>query len=247
MAKFGSDQVGFMLIDGYSVLGVTTELKEEFEAETEETTPFGSSAETHAFTGVTSAKLEQSGFFDDDAGSSNDALVAGNGLLRVVCYGVEGNTIGKNFVGFSGALQTKYKRSVKVKELHKASAEYIGSGAMDEGKILHAHGAETAAGNTKSTSVDNAAESTAGGAGYLELSALTLGGYDDFHLTIQDSADNVTFADITGGAFTVNTTAPAAQRLTIAGTIRRYTACIWAFAGAGAGPSATFMAGLVRN
>lgn len=248
MAKYNSAQVAFLLIDGYSVLGVTTELSEDHEGKTEETTPFGASAETHAYVGIVASKMSQGGFFDDDAGSSNEALIAGNGSSRVVCYGVEGNTIGKNFVGFAGALQTKYTRTAKVGALHKASAEYIGSGAKDEGKILHALGAETTAtGNTQASSVDNAAASTSGGAGYLEVSALTLGGYTNVQVVLQDSADNITFADITGGSFTANTSAPAAQRLTISGTIRRYTACRWAFSGAGAGQSVTFMAGIVRN
>lgn len=246
--RFNSSNIAFLLIDGYSVLGVTTDLTEDYTAKTEETTPLGSADETHAFTGLLSSKMSQSGFFDDAAGSSNDALVAGNGSSRVVCYGVEGNIIGKNFVGFAGALQTNYKRLQKVGALHKASADYVGSGQKNEGKILHAHGAETTAtGNTQASSVDNAASSATGAVGYLEVSALTLGGYTNAIVTLQDSADNITFADISGGAFTAKTAAPAAQRLVIAGTIRRYVACRWAYTGAGTGESVTFMAGIVRS
>lgn len=246
MSKFGSDKVAFLLIDGYSVLGVTTDLTEDHTAKTEETTPLGSADETHGFTGLISAKMSQSGFFDDAAGSSNDALVAGNGSLRVVCYGVEGNTIGKNFVGFAGALQTNYKRGMKVGELHKASAEYIGSGAKNEGKILHAlGGAATATGNTQASSIDNGASSANGGAGYLELSDIALGGYTSFTVTLQDSADNVTFADI--GSFTASTGSRIGQRILLGGTIRQYTACRWVFAGAGSGQIAYFMAGIVRS
>lgn len=246
--RYNSSNIAFLLIDGYSVLGVTTDLSEEYDAKTEETTPLGSADETHAFTGLVSAKMSQSGFFDDVAGSSNDALVAGNGSSRVVCYGVEGNTIGQNFVGFAGALQTNYKRSPKVGELHKASADYIGSGVKDEGKILHALGAETTAtGNTQATSVDNAAQSTDGGSGYLELSALTLGGYTSLQVVLEHSVDNITYADHGSGSFTAKTTAPAAQRIALSGTIYRYTSCRWAFLGAGTGETATFMAGIVRS
>jgi len=245
--KYNSSNIAFLLIDGYSVLGVTTDLTEDYTAKTEETTPLGAADETHAFTGLLFSKMSQSGFFDDAAGSSHATLVDGNGLLRVVCYGVEGNTAGKNFVGFSGALQTQYRRGLKVGDLHKASADYVGSGAKNEGKILHAHGAETTVGNTQATGVDNAASSATGAVGYLEVSALTLGGYTNAIVTLQDSADNITFADISGGAFTANTAAPAAQRLVIAGTIRRYTFIRWAYTGAGTGQSITFMAGIVRT
>ncbi len=248
MARYGSDKVAFLLIDGYSVLGTTTTLTEDHTAKMEETTPLGAADETYDFTGITSSKMSQQGYFDDAAGSSNDALVSGNGSKRVICYGVEGNTAGKQFVGFAGALQTTYKREAKKGALHRASADYTGSGAKEDGRIVHAHGTETTAtGNTQGSSVDNAAASTNGGAVYLQLSYLILDTYTSFQVVMQDSADNVTFADIAGASFAANTSSPAAQRLSIAGTIRRYTCCRWVFSGSGSGQSAQFMAGIVRD
>jgi hypothetical protein len=116
---------------------------------------------------------------------------------------------------------------------------------VEEGVVLHAHAAETADGDTTATSVDNAAQTTAGGAVYLQVSALTLGGFDDLLVTVQDSADDVTYADLQ--AFAAVSSAPAAQRVARSGTIRRYAAVAWTFEGAGSGQSATFLVGLVRN
>ena len=248
MTTYSSANVAFLLIDGFSVLGVTTEISAESPLKREEVTPLGASAEVYASAGITSTKMSQKGYFDDATGSSHEALAGRNGTSRIICFGVEGNTIRKNFIGLSGAIQTQYDPGIKVGELHKSSAEYIGSAAKEDGKILHAHGAKTAAtGNTQASSVNNGASSASGGSGFFELSALTLGGYTNFQAVLQDSADNITFADITGGAFTAKTTSPAAQRLTLSGTIRQYTACRWAFSGAGSGNTATFMAGIVRN
>ena len=142
MSRYSSRNVGFLLIDGYSVLGTTTKLEDTHEGKIEETTPLGTAYETYEYVGLNSSELSQDGFFDDSANGSNDALIAGNGFSRLVCYGVEGNTIGKNFIGLSGALQTKYIRESKVGELHKAKAEYKGSGVKEDGKILHAHKVE---------------------------------------------------------------------------------------------------------
>lgn len=238
-----------MLVNGYSILGVTTDITIESPLQIEDVTPLGASAEVFASTGMTSSKMSQKGLFDDAAGSSHEALVGGNGATRIICYGVEGNTIGKNFLGLAGAIQTKYNPEIKVGELHKAIAEYIGSGvAREDGKILHTNSAETTAtGNTQAASVNNSAQTTAGGSGYLELSALTLGGYTDFQVILQHSTDNITFVDHGSGTFTAKTLAPAAQRLVISGTIYQYTACRWVFSGAGTGESATFMAGITRN
>lgn len=246
MGKFGSNQCGFLLIDGYDVLGVTTQIEDNVEALIEETTALGDTWQEHEYTNIRRASIAQEGFFDDAAGSSNAALVAGPGTSRVLCYNVEGNTIGKKFVGYSGAMQAKYVRVASRGELHKANAEYQGNGVVEEGKILHAHGAETAAsGNTQASSVDNGASSSAGGSGYLQANALTLGGYTNVVVKVQHSADNVVFADLI--TFTAVTAAPTAERKTVAGTVNRYLAASWAFTGAGAGQSVTFLTGFKRN
>lgn len=87
-------------------------------------------------------------------------------------------------------------------------------------------------------------KTNAGGAGYLEVTALTLGGYTSVTVAIRDSDDDITFADLV--SFAVVTAAPEAQRVTVSGAVERYLAQSVTFNGAGAGPSITYFAGFAR-
>jgi hypothetical protein len=75
------------------------------------------------------------------------------------------------------------------------------------------------------TSIDGAAQSTAGATAVLHItqSAGAMAG-NDWEIKIQDSANNSTFADI--GAFTADGSAATAETLVIAGTIRRYVRAV---------------------
>jgi hypothetical protein len=74
---------------------------------------------------------------------------------------------------------------------------------------------------TNGSSVDDGASSAFGLQAYLQVFALT---GTDVTVKIQDSADNASFADLSGAAFTAVTTAPGTQRIAIsnAATVRRY-------------------------
>ena len=93
--------------------------------------------------------------------------------------------------------------------------------------------------------VDNAAATTAGGVAYLGASVLALGSYTNVIITVEDSANNSSFATI--GTFTAITAVPASQRLEISGTIRRYTRTLATFTGSGSSESITSAVGLARN
>ena len=191
MAKYGSDKVAFLLIDGYSVLGSVTDLKEGIEAVTEETTPLGASWVTHEAVGLKQATLEQSGFYDDAVNGVHLALVGANGTSRVVNYGVEGNTLGSAVVCWRGVMQANYQRIVSRGALHKANATYKVNGTVEEGVILTPLAAVTTDGDSESTSHDNAAASIAGASFYLQVSALDLDGLAGAVVKVYDSANNV--------------------------------------------------------
>jgi hypothetical protein len=245
MTKYGSADVAFLLFGGRDIKGFMTTVNLTREAKIEETTGLGVADETHAKVGVNMARLTQSGFFDDAAGASNEALV---GLAETVAaIGLAGNVIGRAFIGMDGAIQATYDRNPSKDELHKAAAAMTMDGAVEEGVILHELSAETSdPGDTESDSVDNAASSANGGAGYLEVTALALGGYTSVQVTIRDSADDISFADHSDGAFAVVTVTNTAERIPLTGTIRRYAAIDWDFIGSGSSQSITFMVGLVR-
>lgn len=83
-----------------------------------------------------------------------------------------------------------------------------------------------------------------GGSAYLQVTALTLGTFTGFLVTVRHSDDNVTFVDLV--AFTTRTLF-GAERVTVAGAVRRYLAQNCDFQGAGSGGSATYLAGFARN
>lgn len=84
------------------------------------------------------------------------------------------------------------------------------------------------------------ANTLAGGVGYHLVSALS--GFTSYVARMRDSADNVTFADLV--VFTNVTTAPSAERVTVAGTIDRYLSFVGEVDGTG---SVKPFAGLKRN
>lgn len=246
MAKYSSKDC-VLLIDGYNVRGVTTQINHSVEALTEETTALGDTWEAHAYLGLQRSDLAQEGFFDDASGLSNDALNGKQGLERVVCLGFEGNTIGRKFSGFQGAMQANFTRIASRGTLCRANANYSGSGIAEDGRILHALTERTAAGNTEGagTRVDNGAQTIIGGSAYLQVSALTLGGYTNAVIKVRQSADGTTWEDLE--TFTAVTAAPAKERKVKTGTIKRYLAVSWAWTGTGSGQAITFFVGFVRN
>ena len=246
MGRYSSKDC-LLLVDGYDVMGEMTEVTDAVEAITEESTPFGEEWEKHKYVGLQSAELSQSGFFEDGAASVNEALNEKQGENRIYCLGYQGNTTGKAFAGFEGALQATFERVASKGTLHKANASYMGAGKVEEGRILHALAERAADGDTEAagTRVDNGAQTTAGGSAYLQVTGLDLGGHTNVVIKVRDSADGTTWDDLE--TFTAVTSSPAVERKIKAGTIRRYLAASWEFTGAGSDPDITFFVGFCRN
>lgn len=246
MAKYGSDKAQLALIGGYDILSSLTSFTDKVTAQTEESHTLGDSWVEQTFTGVRSAEWVQDGFYDDGVGSVHEALSANLSTSKVLVYGIEGNTTGKNFVGFSGALQIDYDRQVTRGELHKAKATYKGNGQVDQGKILHPLTGRTASGNTTAASIDFGTSNVSGGAGYFQLTSFTSGaGTTSLLVDIMDSPDNLTFTSRIG--FTAATAAPLAERKSTTAPLQRYAALKWTGAGGiGAPASCTFFVGLAR-
>lgn len=146
MAFYGSSQVGFLLAGGYSLLPSKPQgLGESHEAVQEDTSGLGDAWGEVTPTGAKKATLTQDGaFYDAGTNSAHAALSASQTTSRVVCLSIEGNTIGKRFIGYAGAYGHKYDVLAKVGGLTKANVEYTISGARDEGIILQSLTAKTA-------------------------------------------------------------------------------------------------------
>jgi hypothetical protein len=324
---FGSVDV-WALVNGYLLFAASHKnASHKFVHETEPSNGFGTEWQEHSPTGMRSAEIKAEGaFFRTDAGAIHDQLSdpesEPNATAKVICMGVEGQTIGRRFVGFEGAFQVDYEVLANLGELEKANAAYLVSGKLEEGTILHELSAEEDGDDTEDESVDHTGEAyqrvvpitsnsqqnptvitcpvphgltsgdtvliagnsgsnaaingertvtvispttfsipvnctTAGGTGgtfvrgktnggaaaYFQVEELTDGGFDDVVLSISDSDDDITFAElVSSGPFT----APGAQRVTVAGAVGRYLAAYNTFSGSGTGESVTYFAGLSR-
>lgn len=96
---------------------------------------------------------------------------------------------------------------------------------LEWGNLLTA-GVRTDTAATNGTAIDTGAALSFGAQAYLHVMAFT---GTDATVKLQDSADNVTFADIAGMAFTqITTTTPGAQRIATANTatIREYVRAV---------------------
>ena len=235
MARYGPGSVGFVLIGGRNVRSRLATMRMKTMTETEDTRPLGSAWETPTAIGVRRNELEQTGWYDDAAGQVNASLADLEQTAQVVCVAPTGNTIGARIEAFRGVFASTWERIIERAGLTKANATYTVTGAREDAQILHALAEETAAsGNTEGAdSQDHGASTTQGAIGYLHVTALTLGGYTDVAVTVRHSADDVTYADLV--TFATVTAAPAAERVTVAGTVNRYTAMAWAFTGSGTG------------
>lgn len=246
MAKRTSADVGFFLIGGRSVLGTRTTIDVKKRGAFAATTVLGAGVVTRGYLGKSDFEIAQQGFFDDATDSINDALVSGQGTSPVVCLGVSGNVAGLKFDGFAAPLDVEYERVSSQEDFHRANGSYQGNGAAEKGVILHPHRSESAVGDTQGAeSVDNGASSANGGSGYLQVETSVLGGFTNFAAKVRHSVDDITYADLI--TFTVVTTAPTAERKTVAGTVNRHLASSWSWGGAGAGQSAKFFVGFARG
>lgn len=110
-------------------------------------------------------------------------------------------------------------------------------------KLLTA-GLRTDTAATNGTGLDTTAALSFGAQAYLQVTAFT---GTDVTIKIQDSADNATFADVTGLTFTAVTAAPNTQRLATSNTatIRRYLRV--ATTTSGGFTSASFIVGINKN
>ena len=220
MAKFSSSAFSVLMADGISLLAAKVKgVTYGDESITEQTDGLGDDHEEHTPVGMSRATFTQTGaLFDDATDGMHLAFRANTDPSRILSFAAFGNTIGATFTGALGALKTKYEVLVNVGALTKANAAYQIDGAIEDGVILQTHVQQTI--DWTNAAVDNGAASSAGGSAFLQVSQLA--GITGFVGYVEDSADGSSGWAVIG-TFSNITAAPAAQRITIAGTIRRWT------------------------
>lgn len=240
MTRYGSPDVSWFLIAGLDVVGTLTQFDDSREARTEETHTLGDAWAENSFVGVRSGEITQEGFYDDAAGSIHDALSSGPGSSNILSYCLEGTATGRNFVGWSAGVQVNYERQAQRDALTKAKAGYKGNGAIEQGKTLFPYKAVGSTG--RKNSVDNGASSTNGGFGYLHYNASA----GEANVRILHSSDDLSFADLI--VFAKISSGHGAERVAVAGNIKRYTAADFTTASAtGAIAALNAFVGLIRT
>lgn len=190
--------------------------------------------------GERDGQIDWTSFFDPT--TSHPVLAALPTADEVVTY-VRGKVLGNPAASLTGK-QIDYAgtRANTGEFTFKVSAMANGFG-LEWGQLV-TPGIRTDVGATNGTSVDQAASSAFGGTLYAHLFALT---GTDVTIKVQDSADNATFADVSGMSWLVNTTTPQAARvqLGVTATLRRYVRI--ATTTSGGFTNAQFAAMLVKN
>ena len=233
-----SPSSAFLLVGGKDISGDTFQLASSVEQILTQSDGLGDSMEERLPVGKAKVSLTATGgFYDSRTAGINDAFELAGTTRQVVGYGFVGYAIGAEAVMIDGAFVAKYNRIATRDDLTRANGEYVVSGQLYRGIILHGLTAETTdPGSTQSSSVDNAASSAGGLTADLHVTALTLGGFTSLTCKVRHSTDNVTFADLI--TFTTVTAAGTTERKTVAGTVNRYLAMSWDFIGSGSGESA---------
>ncbi len=182
-------------------------------------------------------RIEFSAWFNDAAGQAHPVLSALPTTNRYLLY-LRGAGVGQAGAALLGK-QVNYdpNRGEDGQLTLAVSAQGEGYG-LEWGEQLTA-GTRTDTTPTNGTSYDGGGATTFGGQAYLHVEGVT---GTSVTVTLQDSADNSSWANITGAAFTA-ATGRGAQRIAFVGTIRRYVRAVTS----GTFTSAQFVVLFVRN
>lgn len=167
--------------------------------------------------------MEFTSFFNDAAAAAHPTLSALPTSDVIVSY-FRGTTLG-NQVASVVAKQINYDgtRDSDGALTFEIEAQANGFG-LEWGRQLTA-GKRTDTGATNGASIDTTASASFGAQAYLHVFSFT---GTDVTVKIQDSADDASFADVAGLAFTQITTAPTSERISIVNTatVRRYVRAV---------------------
>lgn len=151
MSKYSGTDFSVYLVDGFNLAAFLSESASMGkESLTQQTNPFGVSSEQHTPIGLAKGTLDVvGGFFDPATDALHNNASVQVGISRIVCAGIEGNAIGKHFMGFQGAYDTKYEVQDSRDGLVKANLSALVSGDVDEGVIVQHLATFTADWDTK--------------------------------------------------------------------------------------------------
>lgn len=200
--------------------------------------------------GMKAATVQASGFWRGTADGSQSAVapdvLSGEhfGVAGTVCVShyPAGETVGNRGWALACTL-TEFNVDTDTENVSSYSLGGESSLGMEPVVSHYAMPDATATaltGSGTATAVDNAAATTNGGAGYLHNFRLSAG---TAVVVIQHSTNNSTWSDlVTFSNVVAATDERVSERVAVAGTVNRYTRCVYTITGG----SASFHAGLAR-
>lgn len=233
MALHGSQTA--ILFDGFDMTSYFREFAMEADQAVHDSTVFGLSSHTKV-PGLKDGKANGSAFFDPTTTVGSYPVLKGkfsssspaSPSIAIINMAVNGLTLGNRVqMGYFNTASLTFQAIVDGLEMMNLVTESE-EDAIDYGVSLHALSAEV--GTVNGTSVDNAAPTTNGGVGTLQVTAIA-GAAPSVVIKVQHATDNATWVDLI--TYTASTAANTAQRTEIAAgtTIRRYLRIVCTFGG----------------
>jgi len=208
--------------------------------DTADVTTFGSSNRKY-LPGPEDATMSLEGFFDGSADAIDQVLKSALGSDQVtVLYFPHGDAVGQPGVGMQ-AIESNYTVTSTIDDAARISADLQSKTGFDRVISLAELAARTATGTGQV--VDNGAETNNGAVGYLQVTNVS-GAGASVAVEIEHSSDNFV-ADILPLVTFNAAAAPGAQRVEVAGTVKRYVRARWTIAGTT--PSITLAVALARK
>ena len=179
------------------------------------TTMFGDDNESY-ISGIDTASLDLSGLFDGGTDANDEELANAFSVTTSTPLSIfqNGTTAGQPCVLLDSKIQN-YTIDSSVSEAVGVSSNFTGDN-FGRGLSLYALTNTSATANT--TAVDFGSSTTFGGQAFLHCTAHSSA---NIAVKLQSSADNSSFADVTGGGFTA-ISGTGSERIAPTGTINRY-------------------------
>jgi len=240
-----------ILAGAYDLSGYFNNMDMSRDKDAPESTTYGNNDRTYHPVGLRGGTLSFSGFWDVtgvDAvleaalgGTAVPVMVGPEGLSNVEHATGEVARDSSDIVYMTNSLYTNYSISNPVDGLVAITVDVQAHQGIHQGFALHDLTARTTSAN--GNSVDEEGATTAGGFGFLHVTAAS-GTGPTLDVVIKDSSDDSSFAELI--AFT-QTAVITSERATVAGAVGRYVRVEWTIDDdTGASPSFTFTVGWAR-
>lgn len=198
-------------VGGFNITNYLTDFSPTLNGEAVDVTTLGATWHD-VIGGLKSFSATANGFYDP---AEDTIMLATVNAVRQWMYFPQGDTLGAFGYGMQ-AVQTSYAPTSPIGGASAFTLSGTGKGTADRIVSLHPLGAETI--DEDGASVDNAASSANGGAGYIQ--ATTYSGLTNAIVKIQHSADDAIWVDLI--TFATITAVPASEVIAVTGTVDRY-------------------------